>query len=161
MLAQTLRENGASVLIDGEDLAGAEQRGGELIALIGIRREVFDQIIDLVDQTLAAGVERGRIKRRIAVDAVEPVFGQDCAERSGDRDAAFGVDLVGECRHKLVHLPLMRIEADWSDWTNKQRFGAGARLGKMGGGGGADPPVASKERGLSSPTLLTERAIMG
>ena len=108
MLAQAFRENGASVLVDREDLAGAEQGGGELILLVGIRSEVFDQGVDLVDQPLAAGVERGGIQRRIAIDAVEPVFGQDCAERSRDRDAAFGVDLIGECRHKLVHLPLMR-----------------------------------------------------
>src|SRR3990170_4611536 len=104
--AQAFRENGASVLIDGKDLARAEQSGRELIFLVGIRCEVLDEGVDLVDQALAAGVERRRIEGGIAVDAVEAVFGQDCAERSRDRNAAFGVDLIGECRHKLVHLPL-------------------------------------------------------
>jgi hypothetical protein len=97
-------------------------------------------MIDLVDEALTAGVERRRIERRIAVDAVEAVLGEDGAERSGNRDATFGVDLVG-------------VETNWSispsraskptglDWMNKRRFGAGARSSrKMGGGSGAESP---------------------
>ena len=91
VLAQALRQDGAPVLIDGKDFAGAEQSGGEMVALVGIRRQVLDERVDLDDQALAAGVERGRIERGIAVDAVEAVFGEDCAERGRDGDAAFGV----------------------------------------------------------------------
>src|SRR3990170_5594752 len=90
VLAQAFGENGASVLIDGKNLARTEQRSRELIFLIRIRCEILDQRVDLVDQSLAAGVERRRIERRIAVDAVEAVLGEDCAERSRDRNAAFG-----------------------------------------------------------------------
>src|ERR1700704_4565047 len=71
MLTQALRQDGAPVLIDGKDFAGAEQSGGEMVALVGIRRQVLDQSVDLVDEALAASVERGCIERGIAVDAVE------------------------------------------------------------------------------------------
>ena len=150
VLAQALRKDRASILVNAEDFAGAEQRGGELVLLVGIRSEVFDQRMNLVDKTLAAGVECGRVERRITVDAVEAVFGEDSAERSRDRNAAFGVDLVGKGRDKLVHLPL----------THPSRRGTSSKLEvqpmpENGGRGGADPPVASKERG--QPLPLTHR----
>ena len=78
-----------------------------MIALVRIGCEPFDQAVDFVDQALTSSVKRGRIKRRIAINAIKAVLGEDCAERSRDRDAAFRVDLIGECGHKLVHLPLL------------------------------------------------------
>lgn len=96
VFAQALRENRTTVLIDGENFGCAEERRGELIALIGVRREVFDQRIDFIDETLAAGVECRRIKRWIAVDAIEPVFGENRTEGSGNGDPALGVDLIRE-----------------------------------------------------------------
>src|SRR4029079_631057 len=80
VLAQTLRQNGASVLIDGQDLAGAEQGRGELVLLVRIRCEVLDQRVHLVDEPLPAGIERRRIERGIAVDPVEAVFGENGAK---------------------------------------------------------------------------------
>ena len=82
VFAQAFRKNGASVLIDGQNLARAEESCRELVLLVGIRREVLDERVDLVDEALSAGVERGRIERGIAVDAVEAVFGENRAERS-------------------------------------------------------------------------------
>src|SRR5262245_24461425 len=70
VLAQAFGENGASVLVDREDLARAEQSGSELILLVGIRGEVLDERVDLVDQALAAGVERRGIEGGVAVDAI-------------------------------------------------------------------------------------------
>jgi hypothetical protein len=67
-----------------------------LIALIGVRREVFNERIDLMDEALAAGVERRRIKRWIAINAFESVFGENRTERCGDRDSALGVDPIRE-----------------------------------------------------------------
>ena len=104
----------------------------------------------------------GAIERRITVDAVEAVLGEDCAERSGDRNATLGVDLVGECRDKLVHLPLTRFEADGFDWMNKQRFGAGSRIcEKWVEEAALDPPVASKEAAACFPHPTHRTGING
>jgi hypothetical protein len=83
-----------------------------LVLLVRIRCKVLDEGVDLVDQPLAACIERRGVERRIAVDAVEGVFGEDSTKRSRDRNAAFGIDLIGECGDKLVHLPLMRARTD-------------------------------------------------
>src|SRR4029079_9873290 len=80
VLAQTLRQNGASILVAGQDRAGADQGRGELVLLVRIRCEVLDQRVDLVDEPLTAGIERRRIERGIAVDAVEAVFGENGAK---------------------------------------------------------------------------------
>ena len=106
VLPEPLRQNGAPILIDRKDLACAEQGCGELVALVRIGRQTFDKAVDLVDQPLAACVERRRIERRIAINAVKAVLGEDCAERCRNRHSAFRVDLICECRDKLVHLPL-------------------------------------------------------
>src|SRR6187402_741113 len=84
VVAQAFRQSCASILIDRENLARAEQGGRELVLLVRVRREVLDQCVDLVDEPLASGIERWRIERRIAIDAVETVFGENCAERSRD-----------------------------------------------------------------------------
>src|SRR5512147_1666872 len=84
MLSEPLRDDGASVLVDAEDFAGAEECSRELISLIGIGREVLDKVIDFVDEALTARVERWRIERRIAINAVKAVFGEDSAEGSWD-----------------------------------------------------------------------------
>src|SRR6476619_1395281 len=106
MLPEPLRQNGASVLIDRKDFACAEQGGGELVALVRIGRQTFDKAVDLVDQPLASCVERRRIERRVAINAVKAVLGEDCAERCRNGDSALRVDFIGESRDKLVHLPL-------------------------------------------------------
>jgi hypothetical protein len=93
------------VLIDGENFAGAIKRHGEVIAFVGKRLDPVKQRVDLVDQLLAAGVQRGVVERRITVDSVEPVLGEHGAERCRNGNPSLGVDLVGECGHKLVHLP--------------------------------------------------------
>src|SRR5688572_4541929 len=84
MFPEAIRENSAAILIDSEDLARAKQRGRKLITLVGVWREVLDKAVDLVNQTLASRVERGRIERWIAIDAFKAVFGEDGAERCRD-----------------------------------------------------------------------------
>ena len=159
VFAQALGKNCASVLIDREDLARAELSGGVLVLLVGVRGEVLDERVDLVDQALAAGVERRRIERGVAVDAVEAVLGEDCAEGIRDRNAAFGVDPIGECLHKLVHLPLTHPSRRGNCC---QSLGCRPVPEKLGGRSGAVPPVASKGARPASPTLLlTERALVG
>src|SRR5262245_43581091 len=150
VLAQAFGKNCASVLVDREDLACAEQSGGELVLLVGIRGEVLDKRVDLVDQALAAGVERRRIEGGVAVDAVETVLGEDCAEGNGDRNAAFGVDPIGECRHKLVHLPLTHPSRRGN---HCQSLGCRPVPEELGGRSGAVPPVASKGARPASSTL--------
>src|SRR5262245_41954405 len=147
VLAQAFGKNCTSVLVDREDLARAEQSGGELVFLVGIRGEVLDERVDLVDQALAAGVERRRIEGGVAVGAVETVLGEDCAEGSRDRTAAFGVDPIGECRHKLVHLPLTHP----SRRGNHCQWGAGPCPKNWVGEAAQFPPWPLKERGQLLP----------
>jgi hypothetical protein len=64
-------------LIDGKDFARPEESGGEMIALVRIGRQILDKAVDLVDQPLASCVERRRIERRIAINAVKAVLGED------------------------------------------------------------------------------------
>src|SRR4029079_615989 len=71
MLAKPLRHDGASILVDGENFAGAEECTGEVSSLIGVESEVLDKVIDFVDEALTARVERWRIERRIAINAVK------------------------------------------------------------------------------------------
>jgi hypothetical protein len=40
--------------------------------------------VDLVHEPLSTGIECRRIERRIAVDAVETIFGENGSERSRD-----------------------------------------------------------------------------
>src|SRR5262249_946915 len=146
VLPEPLRQNRASVLVDRKDFACPEERGGEVVTLVRVRSEPFDQPVDLVDQPLAAGVERGRIKRRIAINAVKTVLGEDCAEGSRNGDAALGVDLICKCRHKLVHLPLM---GTWL--TEGRNEGSGARPLSVGSETRVEeaalfPPWPHKER---------------
>src|SRR5262245_41505425 len=152
VFAQAFGENGASVLVDREDLARAEQSSGELIFFVRVRGKALDEGVDLVDQTFAAGVERRRIEGGVAVDAIEAVLGEDCAEGSRDRNAAFGVDPIGESRHKLVHLPLTHPSRR-GDCC--QSLGCRPVPEELSGRSGAGPPVASKGSRPTSPTLYS------
>src|SRR5262245_20600285 len=96
VLAQALRQDGAAVLVEGEDVTGAVKRSREMIVFIGIGSEITHQALDLVDQALAAGVERGSIERGVAVDPLKTVFGENRAEGGGHRNPAFGVNPIGE-----------------------------------------------------------------
>jgi hypothetical protein len=120
-----------------------------VVALVGIGRQILDKAVDLVDQPLAACIERRCIERWIAINALKAVFGEDCAKGGWDRNAALGVDLIGECRDKLVHLPLM---GTWANAGLRHAPGASALLGELGGRGGAVPPWPQKERCRASPT---------
>jgi hypothetical protein len=64
-------------LIDRKDFARAEESGGEMIALVRIGWNFLDKAVDLVDQPLASRIERRRIERRVAINAVKAVLGED------------------------------------------------------------------------------------
>src|SRR5262245_40356326 len=136
VLPEPLRQNGAPVLIDRKDLACAEQSRGKVVALVRIGRQTFDKAVDFVHQPLAASVERRRIERRIAINAVKAILSEDAAERCRDRDSAFCVDLIGESRNKLVHLPLL---GTWGRRLTNERSRRRIRFRRSGGRGGAVP----------------------
>ena len=98
-----LAQDDTALAVDLERFAGAIERKRELLALIGIRRVVADQRLDLGQQRIAAGVDRRPIQRRMAVQAVEAIAGEHRAERRRYRNAALGVEAKRVVRDKAIH----------------------------------------------------------
>ena len=89
--------------IHPQDLARPQKRGREGVARRRERRQRGQQRIDLRQQPVAPAVERRLIERRIDVDALEAVLRQRLTEGRWNRDAALGVEPVGEMGEKAVH----------------------------------------------------------
>src|SRR6516165_1563435 len=88
-----------------EHLAGAEKRGRKLLALLRIGREPRNQGLDLLQQCVAAGIERRTIERGIAVESLETVAREHRTERGWDGHPRLGVEPQGEVGDKPVHDP--------------------------------------------------------
>ena len=103
---QPVGQDDPAVAVELDHFRNAEQRGCQMVALVGVRVETVEKAVDGRDQAVAAGVDGTGIERRIAEHAVAFVLGENGAERSRHRDAALGVDAVRESGHEMVHPPL-------------------------------------------------------
>jgi hypothetical protein len=67
--AQRLRKHDTSVLVDGDDVHITIERDRQLVPLIRIIRQAIEKPVDGLGKALAARIERGSIKRGVAVNA--------------------------------------------------------------------------------------------
>ena len=100
---EALVERHPALCVHAQDLARAEQRGREGVAGRRTGRQRHKQRVDLGQQLQAPAVERRLIERPIGVDALEAVLRQNLPERRGDRDAALGVEAMGEMGEEAIH----------------------------------------------------------
>src|SRR5262249_56055696 len=66
-------EDRPALAVDLQHLARAVKRRRKLLALLRIGRKARDQRLDLLEQRIAAGVQRGPVERRIAIEALDTV----------------------------------------------------------------------------------------
>src|SRR5262249_60403103 len=71
MVLERFRKRRSPLAVDLQDFAGAVERRGELLARLRVRRVTADQRLDFPQQRVAAGIERGPVERRIAIEALE------------------------------------------------------------------------------------------
>ena len=100
---QGFGEHHPALAVDLQHLAGAVERGAELLAFLRIGRKQPDQRLDVRQQRIAAGIERRPVERPIAVEALEAVAGEHRAEGGRDRDPPLRVQTQRVLGHEAVH----------------------------------------------------------
>ncbi len=96
-------EDRPALAVDLQHFAGAVERRRELFALLRIGRKARDQRLDFPEQRVAAGIERGAVERRIAIEALEAIAGEHRAERRWDRYPTLGIEPQCVVGHEAVH----------------------------------------------------------
>ena len=89
--------------VHAQNLARAQERGRDGVAGGRKGRHRRKQRVDLGQKPVAPAIERRRVERRIGVDALEAVLRQNLPERRRDRNAALGVEAMGEMGEETVH----------------------------------------------------------
>src|SRR5262245_44675105 len=100
---QRLGEDRPPLAIDLQHLARAVERRRELLALLRIGRKARDQRLDLLEQRVAAGIERRTVERRVAVEAVEAVAREHCTKGRRNRHTSLGIEAQRVMGHETVH----------------------------------------------------------
>src|SRR5262249_16083737 len=96
-------EDRPALAVDLQHLARAVKRRRKLLALLRIGRKARDQRLDLLEQRIAAGVERGPVERRIAIEALEAVAREPRGDRRRDPPRAFGIGAKRVGGQEAVH----------------------------------------------------------
>src|SRR5215813_676812 len=100
---QRRRQHDAALAVE-EQLAGvAEQRGRQVVVLVGEETDLADPLVEVVDPVDAGALHRRVFEGRSGHDAVDALPLQRHAERRRHRHAALAVDLVGEGAKKQSH----------------------------------------------------------
>jgi hypothetical protein len=115
--AELFRNDDAAVPVEPEILDRPVERDREFVPLVRIVRQAAEKPVDFLRKPLPAAIEGRSVERGVAIDggassSTIAVALKHGAERGWYRDAAFGVDLVCECRDKAVH-PLFAFNASF------------------------------------------------
>ncbi len=104
-----IRQDDTPFRIDLQNLACPEQRRRQLIPFVRIRRQRRQKRIDLVPKHVAACVQSRRVERRMDVEPLESIPGQDGPEGCGDRHTTLRIQLVRKIGHEAVHWPQLAL----------------------------------------------------
>ena len=89
---QGIREDHPPFPVDLQDFAGAVERRRKLLALLRVRRILRYQALDLLEQRIAACVQRWAIEGWVTIKSLETVAAQHRAERGRNGHAALGIE---------------------------------------------------------------------
>src|SRR5579872_5919674 len=104
MALQRIGKDDTALAIDLERLAGAIERGGKIFPLVRKRCKAIDQLFDVREQRMAAGVECRPVECRITIKTLETVAREHRPIGCRDRNPSLGIEPQREVGHETVHV---------------------------------------------------------
>lgn len=104
VIPQSFRQNSPAVRIDFDLLAFPEISRRDFVALWAVDGEVFQNSLNLLDQTSPTGFKCRPVKVRVAKYFFSTFFAEHRSKRRRDRNSPFRVDFIVKPGSKFIHL---------------------------------------------------------